>query len=226
MESLRIIVTWVTWLAVLGTVALSPLAHAAPTIYDNEPSFQAAATSAGVSLAEEGFESLTGPTSLSATPISLPAMTIVPVGGLFVLSTSGDLLSEGSQALVWDTGVAGVKFSLSSPVNAFALDIKDFGDVSPSGNMLFVKIDDGDTSAALFTGLRTPGNLLFLGVVDPIAPFSEILLTVAVPNEEVGLDRLQFGPATPVPAASHLGHILLACLLLARLAWVLRRWEA
>ena len=166
--------------------------HATPEFLTNESDFQAAVSSAEISLSYEGFEGL-DPT-LWVSTIDVGSINFSTYDNDLKISDSLEHITEGIRALDYDGNPNGLLITFLSPINAFAFDLKDFGDAGESTFTL--SNDNGDTSD-LFVNYSGPTqNLLFVGFVDSENSFTQVQIDTTVFGESMGLDRLQFGAAS------------------------------
>ena len=109
-----------------------------------------------------------------------------------------------------------MSFSFANPINAFSIQVKDLGGLSPS--TLRVSIDGGDFFDLITDHSGPRGNLLFFGLFDDDAFFRSVTFAITNPDEAVGLDNLRFGQvaaaALPEPASLALFGFGLAGLLI------------
>ncbi len=108
--------------------------------------------------------------------------------------------TEGTHLIFGRNGPI-VTFTFSKPINAFGIDVLDFGDHESCGLdpdtscILSISIDGGPLMTLFDTsvpGNFGNGNLLFAGYIDTGTAFSSVTLSHSGLNG-VGYDRLQFG---------------------------------
>ena len=193
-------------LAVLGFTALAFAslaagpASAALITYQDRSAFDAAINDAPLSW--QGFNWLDGRQS---APLGLG-------GGASVSTDSGTIWGSwltirtvsGRRSIDWWPGFDGnISFSFANPINAFSIQVKDLGGLSPS--TLRVSIDGGDFFDLITDHSGPRGNLLFFGLFDDDAFFRSVTFAITNPDEAVGLDNLRFGQvavtALPEPAS-------------------------
>jgi hypothetical protein len=193
--------------ATLAAAAAVVLAAAGPSragvlIHTNETAFAGAAAALGAPLSVESFESQPGngpglPAS-SGTPVPFAGgvadCTLDACSRFFVTTLYH---TDGNQGLYARTGGL-TRFTFDAPVNAFAIDLLDFGDTFMSpGSTLTVTLD-GVAFDVLTGFVGGDLNRLFVGVTSSRA-FQTVAFSGSVAQDDLVFDRLQFGRAATVP---------------------------
>ena len=166
-------------------------------IHTDETAFNAAVN--GGTMNQEGFETLN---LFQFDPVTLGSVTIDGPWLGITRTTDSRYVTEGDQAVLWNARNNRLfDFTFDSPINAFAIDIANFG--TNGENTLLVSIDGGEFFNVFesFEGAR--GNELFLGIFAGQGSFSNVTFTATnrrIFGDVIGFDRLQFGrvAATPV----------------------------
>lgn len=198
-------------LSILFCFTLAPYqASAAVVTYINEASFLGAVASPTL----ESFEGLTDSGDMTG-PIVTPnfTMTMSPLssGGLNweVTSTTsaaaGTFPTDGSTFVIAGGGFGndGAAFSITfdflTPVNAFGLNIGDFGDVGSAG-LLSIFDDKGNNLAiAQSPPNLANGNNLFFGLQYDTDAISQIVLSKTTMTDGITIDEIYFTKISPVP---------------------------
>ncbi len=125
----------------------------------------------------------------------------------FSSGTNPRVVSEGPRALQYTSRDLDTKvtFTFAVPINAFGIDIKDWGTVG-TGRLL-VENDTGTLSevvASVDPSSHLPiGNMIFFGVIDD-TPFETVSIYSNTRGDLIGLDFLVFGQASNIPEPSSL----------------------
>lgn len=179
------------------TAIAASRASAAPVIYTNEADFQAAVAAAGIITATESFEGLTpgikGDLDLGA----------LAVPSLFLNFVSDDPVdaTDGTNSLVVLPPTFLPTFSFANPIRAFSLDVIGALDTGED-NDLFVDLDD--QSHVLFSGQFPAGHVQFFGVLDTIAPFTNVTVFSTGFPDLFTIDRVRYEDTTAVPEPASL----------------------
>ena len=123
-------------------------ALAAPNLYSDEGSFETAQSNARIGLEVEGFNQA----GLTGTEIVFDEMTVTsPVSVQTTTNAFGVVPSEGTHTL-WSQNLT---FTFAEPINAFSIDITDFGDAASCDSAgsdypctLSVSVDGGPATGA------------------------------------------------------------------------------
>ena len=214
----------------LGVIALMAVAlihagNATATTYTTEASFLSDLGATGCApclLDTEGFNVA----GASDTTLVFGDVTAESDIGSPIFTTSTGPKSEGTHSLVGQS----VTFSFSSVINAFAIDLLDFGDPSSCGSGSFFPCTLSVSLALFGESLGAPaelfntsggqfadGNLLFFGVID--ADFTSVSFIHSGGDDGVNFDRLQFG----VPEPSTFALFATGLALLGFIGWRRRR---
>jgi hypothetical protein len=174
-------------------------AQAAPVFFTSEPAFQSAAS--GVAFNLESFEG----SNQFGGPIAFADFTVTSTGNTVLETTTDQFPTDGTETLLMQANGApsgAVTFTFSQAINAFAIDVIDFGTAGP--NDLTVTTDNG--SQQIFTGFIGGGIGLpvFAGVFDTDS-FTTVTLAFSDDNDFVIFDTAQFGALElPAPGAAGL----------------------
>ena len=177
----------------LMAIIASPL-YATPLYYTNESDFQTAASGSGIVLSSpESFESG-----------SLPTFGNVSISGVDFLGliNNTDYATAGSISVGWRAPVNDplsgyIRFTFSSPINAFGIDIVDLG--TEGATTLSVAIGS-NSPEILFDGVTGARyNQRFGGVIDTINPFTSVEFTNTAAGDAISFDRLQTGTSGVIP---------------------------
>lgn len=189
-------------LAVVAVLAaiLVPRVEAVAMTYGDLGSFLTAAASP---LQFESFESLQASNQLDAGAFQLSGFEVThsfaPDADLGAFDTpfAGLGATDGLNFLAYQAG-AGTEliFRFSTPVNAFALDLSDWGDYQQGQGTLGFGSDAGH-ALTIANSPRTNGNLLFFGIIDPDSSFTEVRLSNSLPGEGFGVDAVRHGLTGP-----------------------------
>lgn len=153
-----------------------------------------------------GFnETIPSPTGFLSRPGF--QMSIVRPAQQFSTGTNARVVSEGLRSVQYTSSANDtlVTINFNVPINAFAIDIKDWGTTN-SGRLL---IENSTNSFSEVLGDVVPathleiGNLIFFGVIDD-DPFSSIRILSNTQGDLIGLDAMLFGQAANVPEPSTL----------------------
>ena len=208
-------------LTVLSTLAVCsiPRADAVAMTYGDLGSFL---TAAGSPLALEGLESSPAGNQLDAAALLLPGFEITHSFapdldlGIFNVPLAGISATAGLNFLVYQSSIdAELIFRSLTPINAFSLDLSDWGDYQQGPGMLGFESDAGHALTIANSPLAN-GNQLFFGVIDTGASFTEVRLKNSLPGEAFGVDSVRYGfikPTTPPVSVPDGGAtwILLGC---------------
>ena len=192
-------------LAAAATLSLS--AQAAPTFYNSEAAFMAAA--AGIPLTTETFNNYSGSNTKNITNLA---------SGLNI-SSNADLSDANDDVNCADNGKGKGKgkdkdngncISFSTPkkgssqeftfdsgaINAFGLFL---GDLATTGwSTLMLKTSNGDTTSYSLNSGRGSDRYYF-GLVDLAATFTSVTLTNSAENDLVYIDNVSWGKGNVVP---------------------------
>jgi hypothetical protein len=195
---------WMPWSSVaalaMGFCTTRP-ADAAPTFFTDETAFQAAA---GTSVAE-GFEA---PFS-TAPAVTFTGFTVTEtsVDAMLRQSLAPLMLTDGQASLEFRSdGPSTIVFNFASPVSAFGITIKSFGNTG--GGTLSVITNVGMT-ASMMLGQSPPQlaplNEIFFGVVNTAEPFTSVTFTSTSTNDIMTFDGGSYSTATVIPEPSSAG---------------------
>ena len=164
------------------------VASATPVFFFDEAAFVAAATNAGIPLSIESFES--GVADLGAT-VTFPAGSAVgAVNGININSVGSPNTTDGTNSLSWFPASADtLTFNLSTPTNAFGIDVIDGFEASPF--QLTLVVSGGSNTYS--PGNQASDNVQFIGVIDTMQTFGSAQISLA--TEFILFDRLQTGVA-------------------------------
>ena len=189
-------------LLTLGTLMLSPFAHAQITIYKDESLFLAATGATSV----EGFESLSPRARLDA-PIVTPSFTVLPDPGLIGVQDTpifGAHATEGTKFLLVyrENQVSGIRIDLNAPTRIFGFTITDWND-GTGGGILSLRTNVGEAQGTVVldnpTSGFSSGNEHFYGIVQD-TPFTQVFLSDTVLDDAFGIDAVRTN-AVPAPGA-------------------------
>jgi len=180
-------------------------AQATPVMYGDRASWEAAV---GGSFAFESFESA----FVAAPSIGFPSGVTVSVSAANVaanVSLFGVNPTDGVQAIQNSAGSANLTFTFAfaSPINAFAIDILDFGDIQVPGELLAATNTGSLLDYLIASAPQANGNVIFFGFVDTLATFSSVRIRNTEGGGALGFDSLAFAnvPTSPnVPEPSTL----------------------
>ncbi len=115
---------------------------------------------------------------------------------------SGAHPTDGAQYLVPAGGYPyTVTFTFQTPINSFGIDIIDFGDGFTSGS-LFLTTNTGDNfTIAAVPPFLANGNVLFFGILNTSASFTEVSINKTTSDEGISLDSLYFQATTTLSVA-------------------------
>ena len=189
-------------LLTLGTLTLSPFAHAQITIYKDETLFLATTGTTDI----EGFESLS-PRARLDTPIVTPSFTVTPDPGLIGIQDTPIFdahATEGTKFLLVyrENQVSGIRIDLNAPTRIFGFTITDWNDGS-GGGVLSLRTNVGEAQGTIV--LDNPasgfpsGNEHFYGIVQD-TPFTQVFLSNTVLDDAFGIDAVRT-KAVPSPGA-------------------------
>lgn len=193
-------------LAVVVAGSIVSRAAAVSLTFTDEATF----LSAVASTTKESFEGLTATNGPTANFFDLPDFDISvtspvsPGAGIFNVPLAGGFATDGSNWLAYQSDVNDtLRFDFDTPINAFGINITDWGDFRPGS--LFFSNDAGDN----FTVAVSPqsnGNLIFFGLINPTMSFTQIVFTNTADNEGYGIDEVYYSssPANPIPEPSTL----------------------
>jgi len=169
-------------------------ARAALLVFTDESSFLAAI--GGAVLTTEGFNA--GPLGTTAGPLTVGALSYNTASGNVAVTDIPQLIGEGARGIIWnDATVHGdATFSVSSPVNVLAIDLKNLGQGGPT--TLSAQVDGGSFFDVFVNVTGVIGDFRFLGLVDDAGTFSSVTLSNSAVNL-VGLDPVRYGNAVVVP---------------------------
>lgn len=174
------------------------------TLQSERAVFAGDAGSLGAALSTEGFE-----TAVAGHPLNFGGFTVSLLSGSFGVTNDNNLvITEGSRAINFETPTT-LRFTFSSAVNAFGLDITSIDFASTSIDFA----DNLGNSTVLATAPEF-ASANFFGVTNTQA-FSWVDFTFAG-DESIVLDNVQFGSAAaavPEPATLFLLSIGAALLL-------------
>lgn len=192
-------------LTLLAVIAACPVhrAEAVAMTYGDLGSFL---TAAGP-LDFESFESLPATNLLDASAFVLPGFEVTHSFapdmqlGIFDTPLSGTSATDGLNFLVYQSGFnEELIFRFLSPINAFALDITDWGDYLQGQGTLDFSSNAGHSLTIASSPLPS-GNQLFFGITDSQASFTEVRLSNSLFGEGFGVDAVRYGfnetPVTP-----------------------------
>lgn len=188
----------------ITVLALTQPVQANLITFTSETAFSAAI--GGVTLATEGFEAIDldanpGPLNLGNVSVNTEINTVYG-------NNDQRYVSEGARAIDWAQFNDGeITFAFNSPINAFAIDIKDLGTLIDTDDNAIPATLSVSVSGSAFLPILTnitgeDGNLLFVGLFDATTPFSDVTFAIntEAENDFVGFDRLQYGlVAIPEP---------------------------
>ena len=84
-----------------------------------------------------------------------------------------------------------IKFTFDNPIRAFAVLLHDFGDVK-SGT-LTLETNTGDPITVLDGANLANNNLYFYGIVNTLAPFTEVTLKDTYDGDSYSIRKMMFG---------------------------------
>jgi hypothetical protein len=205
-------------------VALIHAGNATATLYfDGSPgadqtiienSFLSDLGTTGITLGTEGFNvgGVSAPSILFGDVLAT-SNTVFPI-----FTTSTGPISEGTHSLVGQS----VTFSFSSVINAFAIDLLDFGDAACASAPCTLSVsialfgESLGSPVELFStagGSFADGNFLFFGVIE--TDFTSVSFIHPGGDDGVNYDRLQYD----VPEPSTLALFATGLALLAFIGW-------
>ncbi len=194
-------------LTVLSAFAVCsiPRADAVAMTYGDLGSFLTAASSP---LSLESFESLPAGNDLNASALLLPGFEVTHSFapdlelGIFNVPISGINATSGLNVLVYQSSIdAELIFRFLTPINAFSLDLSDWGDYQQGPGTLGFASDAGHALTIANSPLAN-GNQLFFGIIDTGASFTEVRLKNSLPGEAFGVDSVRYGFIVPPPPVS------------------------
>ena len=188
---------------------LAPLqTRAAVVTYTSEAAFLAAVSSPTL----ESFEGLAN-TGDNTNPIVTTNFTMtlsaLGPGGLnwevtdVPSAAAGTAPTDGSKFVIAGGGFASngapfaITFSFPTPVNAFGLNIGDFGD-RQSGELRIA--DDQGNDLLIAESPLANGNILFFGLIYDTEQVSQIVLSNIVSTDGITIDEVYLN-AVPIPGA-------------------------
>ncbi len=187
------------------TVCAIPRAEAVAMTYGDLGSFL---TAAGSPLALEGFESSPAGNQLDAPALLFPGFEVTHSFapdlelGIFNVPLAGISATGGLNFLVYQSSIdAELIFRFLTPINAFSLDLSDWGDYQQGPGTLGFESDAGH-ALTIANGPRANGNQLFFGIIDTAASFTEVRLKNSLPGEGFGVDSVRYGFIAPPPPVS------------------------
>jgi hypothetical protein len=99
-----------------------------------------------------------------------------------------------SRGLDWTSdGVTPTVFTFETPINAFGVDLIDFGTIAEVTNQLVVTVDGGDPITAISVLEQQKRNHRFFGLIDNESAFSSITVLSTAGSDFVELDNVRFG---------------------------------
>ncbi len=184
-------------ITVITVLALTQPVQANLITFTNETEFNTAI--GGVALTTEGFEAIDLDLAGNTGPLTFEGLSVNTVGGKVYGNDDPNFVSEGNRAIDWAQADGNITFTFNSPINAFAIDIKDLG--TAGSTILSVSVNDGTFLPINFE--EPLGNQLFVGLFDTTTTFTAVTFTNTIEFDVIGLDRLQFGiveaPIVAVP---------------------------
>lgn len=179
-------------ITVITILALTQPVQANLITFTNETAFNTAI--GGVALTTEGFEAINLVLAGNTGPLNFSDVSVNTVSGIVYGNDDPNFVSEGNRAIDWAQADGNITFTFNSPINAFAIDIKDLGVNDPEfRTTLSVSVSGGAFLPIFgnFTGAL--GNQLFAGMLDTSTTFTAVTFTNTIEFDAMGLDRLQFG---------------------------------
>ena len=181
-------------LGLIGLIYLSP-SFASPIFFIDRVTFNAAAASAGISLQTESFES-----HFSQAPM-------VDFGPFTVTATDNVISStffptDGTRSIDADPEAT---FSFEVGVNAFGIDIIDFGDAGKA-KLIFngagLATDMILAQVANSSQKWPDGKILFFGVIDSDVSWQDFFFKTTLNSDDMHYDSLSFGTVRSIPEPS------------------------
>ena len=212
-------VTWTLGIFLVVTTSASQL-RADVVFFSDRDDFNDATSGLNFWGFNFGFS---GPTSLLPPPHPGFTMSVIRAQQPFTPGANSRVVSEGSLSVQYTSSANDtlVTITFNVPINAFAIDIKDWGTTN-SGRLL---VENNTNSFSEVLGDVDPsthleiGNLIFFGVIDD-DPFTSIRILSNTQGDLIGLDAMLFGQAANVPEPSSL---LTALVAVFGLAWRRKR---
>lgn len=200
---------------VLAAVAMGVLflgassARAALLVFTDESSFLAAI--GGAVLTSEGFNA--APLGNTPGPLTSGPLSYNTASGNVGVTDIPQLIGEGARGIIWnDVTVHGdATFSVSSPINVLAIDVKNLG--IGGATTLSASVDGGSFFDVFVGATGVIGDFRFLGLVEDAGTFSSVTLSNSVTNL-VGLDPVRYGNAVVVPEPATAGLLVAGLALL------------
>jgi len=212
-------------LVVVGLVAIGVVpAVAGTTVYTDEAAFLGAVTwPANPGMAMESFEGLNPTNSFTASSFPLPDFTLTELSGgdeLGVFNVPagwGGYATDGQNYIQYQSDSnQTLRFDFGSAINAFGINITDWGDWADPGQLVFSN-DAGDSFTIAVTP-RANNNYMFYGVVNDSMQFNRVEFLNTVPGEAYAIDEVYYGNsgAPQIPEPATLSLVGLGLLALAR----------
>ena len=167
----------------------------------------------------ESFEDLVATNALDSITIVTDNFVIStstgdPDIGIFDISNAGAFATDGSNYVSYQSGEnESIVFTFDNEINAFGLDITDYGDFG-SGNLTFSN-SAGDMAVAGISGTQN-GDQIFFGAVNTDFAFDTVTFTNTILGEGFGVDKIYSAGSTVVPEPASVSVLLVGGLCLLR----------
>lgn len=173
-------------------------AFAAPILFSNRAAFESAITAGNLNV--ESFETA----FVSIPEVDFGGFSASVSGRSFGVRHNDETSTDGSWSIDADPSVT---FNFYSPVNAFGIDIIDFGTDFDFARMLFTGFGLTDYEIATSVGFNTRYQSFFFGIIDPSNTWTKATLTNTDTGDSMMYDRLAYGNVTinDVPEPNALG---------------------
>lgn len=188
--------------AVVFNFGFATSVNAITTYYSNEATFLANVSNPTL----ESFEGLTATNTQSSSNLVAGQITVIPgsntILGVWDNPVNGPHATDGTNFIRanvdLDTASTSVTFSFGIPINAFGINITDFGDVNPGGRLLFTN-DAGD-SFTVASGALPESNEIFFGLLNTSNNFQSVTFFNENLVDGTGYDEI-YSNAVPIPSA-------------------------
>lgn len=178
--------------------------NAATIYYDDETLFLSAISCPSMEI--ESFETLTATNTQNNADVVTDQVTVIPgpstILGIWDDPINGPHSTDGFNFIrantTSDSASTTVTFFFDTPINAFGINITDFGDINSGGGLLFTN-DVGD-SHTVASGTYTNGNELFFGLTNDSSNFQSVTFFNGNLVDGTGYDEI-YSCSVPIPGA-------------------------
>jgi hypothetical protein len=165
-------------------------AFASPLFFSNRAAFESAIASGVLSF--QSFES----TFTQSETVRFGDVSVTLAGRSSVVRPGDTAATFGAWTIDVDPTVI---FTFDQPINAFGIDIIDFGTDFDPVQLLFNGFGLTDYVVATSDGANSRWQPFFFGVIDPAASWIEASLTNTDLGDSMYYDGLAYGDVTAIP---------------------------